>query len=103
MQHNIAKVGDHPAIARQALLFALLFVFDPDIVEYGIGERIDHAVAGAGTDDKIISKGNNLLDIDQDDILALSIFQGIDNFASKFQCVQGSPHDLKFTENSFVC
>ncbi len=103
MQDHIAKVSDHPAIAGQPLLFTLLLMFDTDVIEHSVGERIDHAVAGAGTNDKIIGKGNNFLNVDQDNIFALFIFQGIDDFASKFQCVQGSPHDLKFTENSFVC
>jgi hypothetical protein len=102
VQDHIAKVSDHPAISCQALLFALLLEFDTNVIQYGIREGIDHAIAGAGADDEIISKGNNFLNIDQDNIFPLFIFQGVDDFTSKFQCVQGSPHSLKFAENSFV-
>jgi hypothetical protein len=103
VQDHIAKVGDHPAITGQTLFFALLLMFNTDVINHGVGQRIDHAVAGASADDKIIGKGNNFLNIDQYNIFTLFIFQGVNNFASKFQCVQGSPHFLKFTENSFVC
>jgi hypothetical protein len=103
MQDHIAKVSDHPAIAGQTLFFALLLMFNTDVINYGVGQCINHAVAGAGANDKIIGKGNNFLNIDQYNIFTLFIFQGVDDFASKFKCVQRSPHDLKFTENSFVC
>lgn len=102
MQDHIAKISNHPAISRQTLLFPLLLMFDTNIIQHGIREGIDHAVAGAGADDEIISKGNNFLNIDQDNIFSLFIFQRVDDFTSKFQCVQGSPHSLKFAENSFV-
>ena len=102
MQYHIAKISDHPAIASQALLFSLLLIFNANIIHHRIREGIDHAVAGTGADDEIISKGNNFLNIDQDNIFTLFIFQGVDDFTSKFQCVQGSPHSLKFAENSFV-
>jgi hypothetical protein len=102
MYYNITKVCNYPAITGQTLLFTPLLVFDTNIINHRVRERIDHAVAGTGADDEIISKGNNFLNIDQDNIFPLFIFQGVDDFTSKFQCVQGSPHSLKFAENSFV-
>ncbi len=102
MQDHIAKVGDHPAITGQTLFFTLLLVFNTNVINHGIGKGIDHAIAGAGANDEIISKGNDFLNVDQDNILPFFIFQGVNNFTSKFQCVQGSPHSLKFVENNFV-
>lgn len=84
MEHYIAEIGDHPTITRKALFFAFFLVFDTNILKYRIGEGVDHAVAGAGTDDEIISKRNNFLDIDQDNIFPLFVFQGVDDFTSKF-------------------
>lgn len=84
MHDYIAKVGDYPAIAGKALFFALFLVFHTNIIEHRIRERVNHAIAGAGADDEIISKGNDFLNIDQDNIFSLFIFQRVDNFTSKF-------------------
>lgn len=84
MQYYIAKIGDHPAITGKALFFAFFLVFDSNVIQHGIGKGVDHAVAGAGTNDKIISKRNHFLDIDQDNIFPFFIFQGVNDFTSKF-------------------
>ena len=84
MQHYIAEIGDHPAITGKTLFFAFFLVFDTNVFKHGVGEGVDHAVAGAGTDDEIISKRNHFLDVDQDNIFSLFIFQGVDDFTSKF-------------------
>lgn len=84
MEYHITKIGDHPAITGEPLFFALLLMFDANIIDDGVGKRIDHAVTGACADDEIISKRNNFLNIDQDNIFPLFVFQGVDDFTSKF-------------------
>jgi hypothetical protein len=32
-----------------------------DVFKGGFGERIQHAVTGAGADDEVVGKGNNIL------------------------------------------
>ena len=91
MHDHVAIIHDNPAVARQALFFALLMMFGAHIVQRRVGECVQHAVAGAGTDDEIICEGNHILDVDQDDILALFIFEGIYDFTCEFERIQESP------------
>ena len=84
MDNDIAIVHNDPAIAGVALFFAFLFVFLADVIDGGIGKRVEHAVTGAGADDEIVGKRNDLLQVDQDDILPFGIFQGVYDFAGKF-------------------
>lgn len=94
MDDNIAVIHDHPAIAGVALFLGFLFEFLADIVNSGIGERIEHAVAGAGADDEIIGKRCNAFQVEQDNIFSLFIFQRVDDFAGKVKRVQNSPQFL---------
>lgn len=102
MQHHISVVNDHPAVAGQSLFFSLLMMFGADVIEHGIRERIDHSVAGAVANDEIICKGNHIFNVDQDDVFALFVLQGVDDFTSKFECVQISPLYCRPAENNFV-
>lgn len=56
MKDDVAKIHDHPAVAGEALLFALFLVFGADVFDDGFGEGVYHAVAGAGADDEIVGK-----------------------------------------------
>jgi len=91
MNHHVAIIHHDPAIACQTLFFAFLAVFGSHIVQRRVGQRVQHAIAGAAADDEIIGKGNNLFDINKDDILPLFIFQGIYDFTCKVECIQESP------------
>lgn len=103
MDDSIAVVHDHPAVTGKALLLSLFIMLGFYVINNGIGKRIDHAVTGAGTDNKIVGKRDNAFQINQDNIFTLFVFKGIYNFASKFKCVQFSPHDLdNGAENNFV-
>ena len=64
MKYHIAKISHYPAIAGESLFFPSLLVLDTNIINYACSECIDHAVTSAGTNDEIISKGNNFLYID---------------------------------------
>ena len=103
MHNDIAIIHDHPAITGKTLLLSLFMMFGLDIFNSSIGKRIDHAVAGARTDNKIVCERNDFLQVQQNYIFALFVFKGIYNFTSKFECVQFSPHGLdNGTENNFV-
>ena len=56
VEDDIAKVHNDPAVAGEALLFAFFCMFGADVFDNGFGERVDHTVAGAGTNDEIIGK-----------------------------------------------
>ncbi len=103
MNNHVAIIHDDPAIAGEALLLSFFLVFDANVVNCGIGERVYHAVAGAGTNNKIVSKRNDVFQVYQDNIFPFFVFQGIYDFTSKFQCVQISPLVLdNGAENNFV-
>ena len=103
MQDHIAKINDDPSVAGEALLLAFFLMFGADIFNGGFCERIQHAVAGAGADNKIISERDDFLQVHQDNIFTLFVFQGVYDFTSKFQCVQISPLVLvSGAENKFV-
>ena len=84
MYDYVTIINDHPSIAGEALLFPLLLMFGADVFYGGLGKRVDHAVAGAGTDDEIVGKRNNIFQVYQDDIFAFFIFKGVYNFTCKF-------------------
>lgn len=94
MHNHIAKVHDQPAFARFPFHAALLFVVRFGCLQHTFGERIEHAVAGAVAEDEIIGKGGNPLDVEKQDVFALFVLQGFDDFMGKFECVQVSPLDL---------
>ena len=56
MHNHITVIHDHPAITGEALLLSLFFMLGSNVVNSGIGKRIDHAVTGAGTNNEIIVK-----------------------------------------------
>jgi hypothetical protein len=103
MHNNITIVHDHPAITGKALLLSLFIMPGSNVVNNGIGKRVDHAVTGAGADNKIVCKRDDFFQVYQNDIFALFVFKGVYNFTSKFECVQVSPHGLdNGAENNFV-
>ncbi len=58
---------------------------------YGFRERVEHTVTGAVADHEVVGKRRDVLDIEQQDVFALFVLQGGDDFMSKFECVQRSP------------
>ena len=103
MYNNIAIVHDHPPITGKALLLSLFIMLGSNVVNDGIGKRVDHAVTGTGANNEIVCKRNDAFQVYQNYIFALFVFQGVYNFTSKFECVQVSPHGLdNGAENNFV-
>ena len=56
MDDHVPKIHHHPAIAGQALFFALFVVLFTCLIEHGTGKGVQHAVTGAGADHKIVCK-----------------------------------------------
>jgi hypothetical protein len=91
MDNNIPVIYHQPAGVGPAFDSTFSFVLFMGFFDHPIGQGIQHAVAGCGTDDEIICKGSNLFNVQQENIFAFFIFQGIDNGMGKFQCIQMSP------------
>lgn len=84
MYNNIAIIYHHPAIPGEALLLSLLFMFGANIFDRSLGERVNHAVTGAGADNKIVSKRDDVFQVYQDNIFRFFIFKGVYNFTCKY-------------------
>lgn len=91
MHDHIAEVHHEPAFARLSFhaTFFLMILFCG--FEHALGKRVQHAVTGAITQDKIISKGCDLFDVEKQDIFRLFVLQGVDDFMCKIESVQVSP------------
>lgn len=84
MEDDIAKIHDDPAVAGKALLFAFFRVLGADVFNDRFCERVDHAVTGAGANNEIIGKGNDVFQVNKDDVFPFFIFKGVYDFTSKF-------------------
>ena len=84
MHYHVAVIEHEPAFARLSLHTAFLFVILSGCFQYALGERIEHPVAGPVADDEIICKRCNILDVEKQDVFALLVLQGFDDFMSKF-------------------
>ena len=102
MNDHVAVIHHEPALLRFAVHAALFLVILFCGFEHAFGKRIQHTVAGAVADDKIIGKCCNILDVEKQNIFALFVLQGFNDLMCKFECVQVSPHVCSGAENNFV-
>jgi hypothetical protein len=98
MDNNITVVHDHPSSVGLSFNSAFPFMLFMRFFDYSIGQSIQHAVAGGSTDNEVIREGSNLFYIQQENIFAFLIFQGIDNGVRKFKCIQMSPLRVRDTD-----
>jgi hypothetical protein len=75
MDDNIATVHHDPALAGLALPPTSLAVAVADGFQGRLGQRVEHAVAGTGTQHKIIGEGGDVFEVEEKNILPLLIFQ----------------------------
>ena len=82
MQNDIPKVHQHPAIFSQAFLTTadvVLLVFLSDLIRDRICQGLYHPVAGASADYEIISERRVFMNIQEQDVFPLLIFQCVDD------------------------
>jgi hypothetical protein len=84
MNHYIAEVEHEPAFARLSLYAAFLFIVLLGRFQHALGKRVEHAIAGPVADDEVIGKRCNILDVKKQDVFALFVLQGFDDFMGKF-------------------
>lgn len=84
MNDHVAVIEHEPAFAGLSLHAAFLFVICPGRLHHTLGKRVEHAVAGTVTDDKVVSKRCYILDVEQQDVFTLFVLQGFDDFMGKF-------------------
>ncbi len=84
MDNHIAEIEHEPAFAGLPLHATFLFVIRFGRFQHALRKRVKHAVAGSVADDKVIGKRCNILDVKKQDVFALFVLQGIDDFMGKF-------------------
>ena len=91
MDHDIAIIEHEPAFLSLSFdpSFFLVLLFGG--FQYTFRERVQHAITGTVANDKIICKRCDVLDVEKQDVFALSVLQGVDDLMGKFECVQISP------------
>ena len=91
MHHNIAVIDYQPAGIGLPFDVAFPFMLNERLLDDTISQGIQHTIAGGSTDDEVIGERNEFFNIQQEDIFAFLVFQGIDNCVCKFKCIQKSP------------
>jgi hypothetical protein len=94
MHDHIAIVHNDPAFARFSLYLSFFAMYLMHGVDGGVGEGVEHAVAGTGTQYEVVGEGCDVLDVEQENVLAFFIFERVDNGMCQFKCVQKSPRKL---------
>ena len=84
MHDDIAIVEDKPALFRPAFNASLFLMFLLGGFQHAFGECVEHTVAGAIADDEITGKRCDVFDVEKQDVFALSVLQGGDDFMCKF-------------------
>ena len=94
MHNHVAIIEQKPAFLSLPLHAAFFLVIFLRRFQHGFGERIQHAVAGAVAYYEVVSKRCDIFDVEQQDVFALFVLQGVNDFMSQLECVQVSPLSL---------
>ena len=94
MNNDINEVYGDPAAVCRAFHIAINLMFALYFIQHGMHQTAQHALACSWTNDEIISKGIDFLNVEQDNILAFLVLQIIDDISGYFDGTgfwQGSP------------
>jgi len=79
VEDDIAEINQDPALPRASFAAGGQLVLFVNRFRSRVCQGLQHSIAGARADDKVISKGSDTLNIQQNNILPFFRFQGIDN------------------------
>ena len=88
MYDHITIIEHEPAFRSLSLDAPLFLVVLFGCLQHAFGQRVQHAVAGAVANHEIICEGGDVLYVQKQDVFALFVLQGGDDFMCKFECVQ---------------
>ena len=103
MYDHITIIKHEPAFLGLSLDASFFLVILFGFFQHAFGKRVQHAVAGAVANHEIICEGRDVLDVQKQDVFALFVLQGGDDFVCKFECVQLSPHKVRINDLSRHC
>jgi hypothetical protein len=84
MDDYVAIIEHQPALTRLAFDAAFLLVLFFGSFQHTFGQRVEHTVTGPVAQDEIIGKGSHVFDVEKQDVFALLVLQGFDDFMGKF-------------------
>ena len=84
MHDYIAVIEHQPSFPRLAFDTAFFLVVLFGGFQHALGQRVEHAVTGAVAQHEVVGKGCDVFDVEKQDIFALSVLQGFDDFMGKF-------------------
>ncbi len=61
--HDRTIINHQPTVSRTTLQTTFVVMCLPDFLQNGVGQGIQHTVAGGGADDEIICKRSDFLDV----------------------------------------
>ena len=91
MDNDITIIEQQPAFLGLTFHPSFFLIFDFRRLQYTFGQGVEHPVAGAIANDEVICKRRDVFDVEKQDVFALFILQGGDDFMREFECVQISP------------
>ena len=80
MHHHVPEIEQEPAFARLSFYTALFLEIAFGCLQHALGQCVEHAVTGAVADDEIIGKRCDVFDVEEQDVFALFVLQGFDDF-----------------------
>jgi hypothetical protein len=67
----VAKISYQPAITGLAFNLAILVKFVFDLLNNSLHQAVQHAVAGAGTNNEVVGKRCDIMDVQKEDVFSL--------------------------------
>jgi hypothetical protein len=80
MHDYIAIIHNKPALARLPFQATFFLVIPFGGLQHTFCQGVEHTVAGAVADNEIIGKRSDIFDVKEQDVLALFVLQGFDDF-----------------------
>lgn len=96
MNDRVSQVENHPTAGRLPLGLAVNLVFLFHIDHDCFGQAVEHTIAGAVANDKVIGERGHLMDIHEKDIFALFFFKGVDDGTVDVLRIQRTPQLMDF-------
>ena len=80
MHDHVAIIHNEPALARLPFQATFFLVIPFGGFQHTFCQRVEHTVTGAVTDNEIIGKRCDIFDVKEQDVFALFVLQGFDDF-----------------------
>lgn len=91
MHDHVADIQKYPTVLRESFYPGRKAVSLLDFIFDVTGQRLQHAVAGAGAKHEVISEITQLMEIENKDFFTFLVLEYEGDITSNFKCIQISP------------